>query len=71
MWNHQLEPIKVMLVHRKKDLSTEEWLRFVEVTRNSILQHPDQYLVSHFESEGILKPLVDKIFEDFINDLKD
>lgn len=71
LWNHQLEPVKVMLVHKKKDLKLDEWLRFVEVTRNSILQHPDQYLVNHFDSKELVHQLVNKIFNDFLVDMKD
>jgi len=65
--NHELESIKVMLVHKKGDLPIAEWLQFVEVTRKSILLHPDQYLEKDVPSKEILETIINKIFEDFLN----
>jgi hypothetical protein len=65
--NHELESIKVMLVHKKGSLPIEEWYQFVETTRQRILLHPDQYLEKDFPSKEILESTVNKIFEDFLN----
>ena len=65
--NHELESIKVMLVHKKEDLPVEEWFQFVEATRKSILLHPDQYLEKDFPSKEILESTVNKVFEDFLS----
>lgn len=68
--NHELEPLKVMLVHKKGDLLPDDWLQFVEITRKSILQHPDQYLDRDFPSREVLETLINKIFEDFLSSSK-
>ena len=65
--NHELESIKVMLVHKKGDLPIEEWYHFVETTRKSILLHPDQYLEKDLPAKEVLESIITKIFEDFVN----
>ena len=65
--NHELESIKVMLVHKKGDLPIEVWHQFVEATCKSILLHPDQYLEKDLPAKEVLEPIIIKIFEDFVN----
>lgn len=66
-FNNQLEPIKVMLIHRKIGLTREEWVNFVSVTRQSIIDHPDQYLDCDLPDKSTFEFLVEKIFEEFVN----
>lgn len=63
--NNQLESIKVMLVHRKGELSNEQWLNFVSQTRESILEHPDQYLDKDLP-KTLVATVVENIFEEFL-----
>lgn len=65
-WSHELEPIKVMLVHRKRELAPEEWIRFVELTKKSVLRNPDQYLENNFPRKEILDTVIPLIFDDFL-----
>ena len=66
-FNNQLEPIKVMLVHLKEGMSSEEWINVVVNTKQSILNHPDQYLGSGLPNKVVIEFVIQKIFEDFLN----
>lgn len=65
-FNRLLEPIKVMLVNRKKNLSPEDWNDFVQQTKLSVIGHPDQYLGAEIPRQALLVSIVNKIFEEFI-----
>jgi hypothetical protein len=69
--NKALEPIKVMLASRKEKLNRQEWLKFVEHTKTSIIDHPDQYLSHQFPSSETFVTIIDKIFENFLRDQKE
>lgn len=64
-FNHQLEPIKVMLVHRRDALTHEAWLDFVSRTRVSILEKPHQFL-EELPERSMFEYLVDTIFKEFV-----
>ena len=66
--NNQLNPIKVMLVNRKKDMSNEEWLNLVSNTKKSILDHPGQYIDEDLDENLQIEIVIDQIFEEFIKD---
>ena len=65
-FNRSLEPIKVMLINRKEKLGQEDWLRFVELTKSSVIQNPDQYLGRELPQHEILTMIVQGIFDDFL-----
>jgi len=66
--NNALEPVKVMMMHQKRKMDREDWLRFVERTRASVLSHPYEYISFELGTESELAPLVVKIFDDFLSD---
>ncbi|HEY3404437.1 MAG TPA: hypothetical protein VGK59_13705 [Ohtaekwangia sp.] len=71
-FNHQLEPIKVMLVKKKKEMMKQEWLEYTDRTRKSILKNPDQYLMwdTKLPDAALLENVINRIFDDFIMHMK-
>jgi hypothetical protein len=67
-FNIALEPIKVMLVNKKRTLSLVRWLSFVNSTKHSVLSHPDQYLGDELPEREVLEPIVGTIFSEFLRD---
>jgi hypothetical protein len=67
-FNRSLEPIKVMMVKRKNDLSFNEWMSFVERTKVSIIAHPQEYLGVELPPKDGLVELIENIFKDFVKD---
>jgi hypothetical protein len=67
--NSDLAPIKDMLAHKQTTVDKNEWLNFVEQTRISIINHPEQYLEPELPDRKILPVIITGIFEEFINDL--
>ena len=65
-FNRSLEPIKVMLVDKKAKLHKDDWTAFLEMTQDSIIRCPDQYLGADLPHPEILKTIVKEIFMDFI-----
>lgn len=61
-----LEPMKAMLVNLENHLSREEWLLFVDKTRLSIINKPEQYLGLDIPDSISLGIIVSEIFEEFI-----
>ena len=65
-FNITLEPIKVMLVNKKKEIPSDEWLAFVNRTKAGVLHHPDQYLGSELPLKEEMAKIVEQIFNDFL-----
>lgn len=65
-FNRTLEPVKVMLVNRKNKLLHTQWLDFVELTRSSIISHPEEYLGRELPSQRTIGRVVDGIFSEFL-----
>lgn len=66
--NSDLSPIKDMLAHKQSTVDKTEWLNFVEQTRISIINHPNQYLGPDLPDRKTLPVIITAIFEEFIND---
>ncbi len=69
-FNRTLEPFKVMLVNRKLNLSSHDWLQLVNRTKEGILSQPDQYLGKELPDSDTLSHVIDVIFSDFLKDQK-
>jgi hypothetical protein len=67
-FNIALEPIKVMLVNKKRTLTLVKWLGFVNRTKSSVLTYPDQYLGEELPSKDVMEPIVSTIFSEFLKD---
>jgi hypothetical protein len=61
-----LEPMKAMLVNLEKSLSREEWLKFIDKTRLSIINNPEQYLGLDIPDHTSLGIIVSEIFDEFL-----
>jgi hypothetical protein len=61
-----LEPMKAMLVNLESTLPREEWLQFVDKTRLSIINKPEQYLGLDIPDPISLGIIVSEIFNEFI-----
>lgn len=65
--NAEIQPLKEMLSHRYDPVKKKEWLQFIAKTKNSIIQHPDQYIgMEILPSPEILSELLNEIFDDYI-----
>ncbi|MEO8474931.1 MAG: hypothetical protein ABI477_22200 [Chryseolinea sp.] len=64
--NNQLESIKVMLIHKRTDLSPGEWENFVVRTRDCILAEPEQYLNKALPAEDVWRSIVTTLFDEFL-----
>jgi hypothetical protein len=67
-FNNTLSPIKAMLVSRRGTLPKAEWLSFVERTKESVINQPDQYLGRDLPDKIAVGLLVRAIFEEFLEE---
>ena len=65
-FNTALEPIKVMLVNKKRTLTLATWLTFVNKTKSSILTRPNEYLGENLPPAEKTNEIVDSLFTDFL-----
>jgi hypothetical protein len=65
-FNHALEPIKVMLVNRKPVLPEQDWLQFVQHTRERVMLHPGEYLGDALPEQAMIDHVVAMIFDEFL-----
>jgi len=65
-FNNALEPIKVMLVDKKRKLTLTTWINFVNQTRDRVLVSPHQYLGEQLPPAELMTTIVTDIFRDFV-----
>jgi hypothetical protein len=65
-FNNALQPLKVMLVDRKRRLSLATWISFVNQIRDRVLVNPHQYLGDALPPAAQLSEIVNDIFRDFV-----
>jgi hypothetical protein len=65
-FNNALEPIKVMLVDKKRKLTLPTWINFVNQTRDRVLTSPHQYLGEQLPPVELMTTIVTDIFRDFV-----
>lgn len=65
-FNTALEPIKVMLVNKKRTLTLATWLAFVNRTKSSVLSAPTEYLGENLPPKELTDQIVDSLFSDFL-----
>lgn len=65
-FNTALEPIKVMLVNKKRTLTLATWMLFVNKTKESVLERPVEYLGANLPEKEITDSIVDSLFSDFL-----
>jgi hypothetical protein len=64
-FNRKLSPIKLVLMKKKEQLTFEDWLGFVERTKESILNNPSEYLGAELPSADVIKITMEIIFKEF------
>lgn len=65
-FNTALEPIKVMLVNKKRTQTLATWIAFVNKTRTSVLSRPKEYLGENLPPDEMTSQIVDSLFSDFL-----
>jgi hypothetical protein len=65
-FNTALEPIKVMLVSKKRTLTLATWLAFVNKTKSRVLSSPTEYLGEKLPEKDLTNEIVDSLFSDFL-----
>jgi len=65
-----LEPIITLFIWRRDQLANEDWLKFVEQTRTSIIQNPEQYLGRDLPKQEVIEAVINSIFDDFMKSPK-
>ncbi len=66
-FHRTLEPLKVMLINRRIDMTEKQWESFVERTKESVIGHPDQYLGQVLPPPKTLRMIVQQIFEELVH----
>lgn len=67
-FNSALQPILFMLVNRKFKMTHDEWMALITRTKLSVTQHPEQFLEGKLPADELLNSVIEKIFEEFINE---
>jgi hypothetical protein len=65
-FNTALEPIKVMLVNKKRTLTLATWMAYVNKTKASVLESPVEYLGDNLPAREVTNQIVDSLFSDFL-----
>jgi hypothetical protein len=60
-----LLPIFELLEFKRTQLSQEDWVRFVEMTKRSIITNPEQFLGREFPGSLLTEQIVEEIFFEF------
>lgn len=62
-----LEPIKEMILYKQALLPREEWINFLNRTRISIINSPEQFLAVNVPDRQWLIKVINEIFREFRN----
>jgi hypothetical protein len=65
-FNTALEPLKVMLVNKKRTLTLASWMAYVNKTKASIIESPVEYLGDKLPPKELTDRIVDSLFSDFL-----
>jgi hypothetical protein len=65
-FNTALEPIKVMLVNKKRTQTLATWVAYVNKTRTRVLESPMEYLGAKLPSVEMTNDIVNSLFSDFL-----
>jgi hypothetical protein len=61
-----LKPIKILLLNKHKSLSKDDWFKFVQHTKERVLENPSEYLGSDLPDEHIVRDTIEFVFQDFL-----
>ena len=63
-----LKPFFVMLNDKRKVMAHDQWMVFIEQTRNSILANPVDFLGDDLPDPSLMRDVLDDIFEEFLKE---
>ncbi len=61
-----LKPIKILLLEKRKSLSKDDWFKFVQQTKERILENPAEYLGSDLPETDVMRDSVEFVFHDLL-----
>jgi hypothetical protein len=65
-FRNSLEPIMVMFIKRKTEMTVDEWQEFIYRTRSSILKKPHEFLGLDLPDESTTHTIVNDLFTEFL-----
>jgi hypothetical protein len=65
-FRNSLEPIMVMFMKRKAEMTTDEWQEFISRTRTSILKKPHEFLGHDLPDTNTTSIIVNDLFSEFL-----
>ena len=65
-FRNALQPLFVMLIHRKSDMDNWEWKRYVTTVMSRVKEKPNEFLGPDIPSPSLMSDIVDDIFTEFI-----
>jgi hypothetical protein len=69
-FRYALKPVFAMLVAKKKELPSDEWLQFTNRLHEKITANPIEYLGSDLPEKDLIRDILDELFLEFHKDLK-
>jgi hypothetical protein len=65
-FRNSLEPIMVMFIKRKSEMTTDEWRAFIHRTRSSVLNKPQEFLGHDLPDLLTTRIIVNDLFAEFL-----
>lgn len=57
-----------MINDRRKDMPNDQWMEFIEQTRNSVLSNPIEFLGDDLPDESLMRDVLDDIFDEYFRE---
>ena len=65
-FRNALQPLFVMLIHRKTEMEAWEWRKYVSQVMGRVKEKPNEFLGPDVPPPSLLSDIVDDIFTEFI-----
>ena len=69
-FDRALRHIKVLLLHKKQEMTLEEWENFVSETKMTILKNPGEFFCFELPGRDVTNAAIIQVFEGFAQDQK-
>lgn len=69
-FRYALQPMFAMLADKRKTMSILEWQKFIQRTRERILDNPAEFLGAELPEYSLMRDVLDEIFLEFHKDQK-
>lgn len=67
-YDRELKHVKIILSQERRRMPVNEWLQFVQKTKDCILSAPDSFFGNELPVQSVLSEAIDKVFECFLED---